>query len=599
MRVSLKRCALGRGHAKAVRMPGAASLLVWMMWAPLAAAGEPLPTAAPLPAPVQANEPVDQAATLQMPDNDDSDDDGPDADEEAADAVPDASAPARPASRARARKDRTHARARATREQLQVRLLLDQRQPAAKRARAARTLMKMPGTAAGEALTQAAVQDPSARVRRQCLVGLAARGERADVLATALRTDVSRHVRATAAAGLGRMGERGSLYELVLVGALEDPSVTVASTAAKALARVGTASVLPHLLHPTREDARVRRACRSAAATLRHRLSTETPQQTARREKAVFERDPNALMPLMRGAFTYGGAPLAVAGATLAGGVLGTMLTLTTSQPNAAPWLFPLGALSGGVVGGAMASGYVVLRRGQVPLTDAALVLVHGSSGMMAGVGYGLWLGKTGHPAYGSALGTVGGVLAGVVTAAAVPWLKPRPSVVAASMSGSALSGAVAMLGYAALGRNALNEPERVLGVALMAQAAGAAGGTVLSAGLPVTSLQLALMDGGALMGAGVAGGGAFIVSAVAPLQPGISLQLAAGGMLAGMAVGGGAGLLAGALLPDSLEHRLTGGLLDTPWPVHLMPAAPSLVLNPTTGKPNGAVMPLASGTLW
>jgi hypothetical protein len=461
---------------------------------------------------------------------------------------------------------------------------------------AVRALAFRPTVEGDAALLRLAVEEPDVTVRFLAVRALERRRLGGPTLAEVLRTDPDPRVRRAAARALGLLGGDGTRQETALVAALEDANPDVVLEAVAALGQVGSRASLEGLKRvrgsgatpETRTAARDTHRAISRRATQREKTLAET------RARRALAAAPWTANPALHRVLRFGGGVYFVGFGVAAGGALGALVPLAGSG-KVGTYLWPVGAGAGAVVGGAASLGYAALRRFDFSLTDALLVSAHGTSGMVAGMGLGLWLGARGTPSNTAALALVSGTGSLLASAAANPWMRARPAAVAAVASSSALAGATGFLLAGVTGADLLQRPQDGLGLAMMGQGLGTVLGTAVSAGVPLTGVDVALMDVGAAAGGALATAAAVGVGTLGPYRP--SRRLLYASVLGGVLGGAGGGLLLGALLPRALSSRLTGGFALPEVPITLVPAAPVPTVEPTSGKTTGAWVPLLSGT--
>jgi hypothetical protein len=461
---------------------------------------------------------------------------------------------------------------------------------------AVRTLAFDESAAVESVLTRALLEDPSLRVRFLAARALEHRKEGAGALAQALSVDPAPPVRRAAARALGHLGDGGTRQEPALVAALGDPETRVVLEAAAALRKVGSRASRNTLAAlAAAQNREIAAASTRALAAIDARTVAREERKRRAREVALFKAQPHLSTPLMHRVLRYGGTVHAVGSTAALGAAMGAVVPLMIPRKQGVSlWLLsaPLGAVAGAAAG----LGYSALRRFDFPVTDAVLISLHGASGFVAGVGYGLWLGKKAPDGTAGALGILGGCASLLASAGASPWLKSRPSTVLGAGSGGFLGGAVALLAAGAVGYDALQKPELALGVSFVGQGVGTALGTVGAATLPITSMEWVLVDLGAVVGGTMATGLSIVALAIP--RTGMTVGMVNGAVLAGVLAGAGAGGLLGALLPAFFESRLS---LHWPadLPVQLMPGLPTPTVQPQSGKLMGAWVPLLQGSFW
>jgi len=458
-------------------------------------------------------------------------------------------------------------------------------------------------------LARLLIEDNEVSVRFLAARALEHRKVRGPELAQALQQDPDARVRRAAARALGRMGPDGTRQETTLISSLEDPDSAVAEEAAIALKSVGSRASLGMLTSAAKRhpNAAVARAARTALNHVQRRAQEREGARRRTEDGARVKADPRAANPLLFKVLGYGGTVYS----TVAGGVLGVamgaMLPVALLGTRWGPWLWPVGAAGGAVVGAGLGFGYGAARLFRFPLTDAILISAHAASGTLAGVGLGLAMGNRSALHYTAALGVLGGTGATVLSAVTNPFIKTRPSGLVGTLSGGMLGAAVGLLGAGAFGVDVFQKPQLALGFALMGQGLGVVAGTLLTAGIPVTAQDIVLVDVGAMTGAAfMAGSSVLVIGVLNTFAQGTGLPGSAltsgqanGMVLAGMVAGAGGGALAAAFMPNVLENRLQSGFQWEDIPVRLIPSLPTPVVQPSTGKVNGALLPVLNGTWW
>lgn len=477
-------------------------------------------------------------------------------------------------------------------------ILADRTRPPVQRRNAARKLARMRWEGSAEALSAALRTDPAPSVRVVAAAALGARVEGGGVLAEALQWDPDARVRRAAAGALGAMGADGTRQETALLAALDDPAQPVRLEAARALERVGSRASVD-VLRDARRDAAggpertaLRRAQRASEAHARE----HDRRRRADEETRVAMADPATSAPLLARAWRHGGVVVATLHGGLAGGLMGG---LAPAALGGSRWAFtwPLGAAFGLAAGAASGVGYAAVRGFDLPVPDAVLIAVHGGSGLAAGVGLGLWLNRS-SPMQMAGLGILGGTAFTLVSAGVSPWVKSRLSVPMWAGSGGLVGGALALAAAGAAGHDVRHQPELALGLAFVGQGAGTLLGTAVAAGVPVTSLDAALVDVGTLLG-GALGTGALLVLSRSGRSP--PALLTWGPVVGGIAVGAGGGAVVAALLPAAWERRVEAALEPVDWPFKLVPQLPLPVPLATDdgrrSRTTGAVVPVLGGT--
>ncbi|MEW5849532.1 MAG: HEAT repeat domain-containing protein [Myxococcota bacterium] len=452
------------------------------------------------------------------------------------------------------------------------------------------------GSRRGDAeLQRILVEDPDVSVRFLAARALEHRKVGGPALAQALQSDPDPRVRRAAARALGRMGPDGTRQEAALLTALEDPAPHVVEEALGALKKVGSRASLETLTPlKTATDKTVRKNARTAHKAVTKRVQARDAERARRETMRQAGLDPQGSTPLLGRVLRFGGTVWMTAFGAALGTTVGALLPLAFVGPiGVAFW--PLGAGAGFFGGGLLGLGYGALRRFEFPLTDALLVSVHGASGFVTGLGMGLSLGRRGQPAYTAGLAALGGGASLLASAGISPWIRARPAAVASAASGGFLAGSATLLAAGALGYDPVQKPDVALGLAFIGQGVGTALGTALAAGVPVTSLDVVMVDLGAVSGAALATAGT--LGALVFSRASINVGLINGTVLSGMVLGAGAGALLAAILPETFERRLTSGLSLEGIPVTLMPAMPTPDVNPQTGKVQGATVPMFAGT--
>jgi hypothetical protein len=474
-----------------------------------------------------------------------------------------------------------------------VAVLLDVTRPLKEREAALRDLALGEGSPAVDDLfEELLLEDGVANIRLLSARALEHHKARGPALAQALENDTDERVRRACARALGRLGGDGTRQEAALVGALEDPVVSVAVEAAGALEQVGSRASLAALeAQRSSPHAELRTAARRALGPVRTRAAAHQARQQAAEKK----EQPTQANPVLARVLRHAGSVYAVGMGAALGAAAGGLVPLMAWGTRATP-AWPLGSVAGAAGGAALGLGYSALRAFDFPLWDALLVSVHGASGFVAGLGYGLWLGDRSSPGFTAALGLLGGGTSLLVSAGMSPFMRARASVPLGAASGSLLGGMATLVMAGAFGKDVLNHPEAALGMAFMGQGAGALLGTALTASVPVTSVDILLVDMGAVAGAALTSGVA-VVALSLPFTR-ISSGVVNGGVLGGMVLGGGAGALAAGFMPGWLERRLSGAFELEEWPVKLVPNLPIPLVQPQgPQKVSGAMVPLLGGT--